>query len=438
MSSDQLNFSKPTNQEWLQKIEADLKGKPIESLRSQTRSGIPIEPLYSRESISDNLGTPGQAPYTHGSKRDGNPWFVNQEIQVDAGKEKEANKKALQILNAGVDSLSYVGNWTNLESLVKDINIQYIEFNITCESKVQFEQITKWLSEKAIENWNGCIFSSNEYTLPLAKEIQQNPLLKTHVICGSNYHNKGANSISELACVLSEAHEQLLLLLENNIPLDSATAKVAVELASGPDYFEEMAKFRAIRILWSTIVAEYKPEYNCSHSVWIKGTTSSFHQAKTDLNTNLLRSTTQAMSAILGGANTVEVKAFNSVDESNEFGERIARNVQLLAKEESLFDKVSDPAAGSYYIDHLTEQIVERAWKLFQSIEKQGGWMQATRNGFIEHLLQNDLKKQIDQLNSGETTMIGVNAFINNQENSPSSKQGEHLVNFYDAKKEAK
>ncbi|MBN3035242.1 MAG: methylmalonyl-CoA mutase small subunit, partial [Bacteroidales bacterium] len=206
-------------------------------------------------------------------------------------------------------------------------------------------------------------------------------------------------------------------LTERNLSVDEVAPRIRLEMATGPDYFMEIARLRAARLLWARIVKAYGTSSEEVTKADIHCTTSSWSMTLYDRHVNMLRSTTEAMSAILGGCSSLTVLPFDHLHTSgDEFGERIARNQQLLLKEESYLDRVADPAAGSYFIENLTDSLITHAWKLFLEVQEKGGFLEAFHTGFIQEWIRESAAGKLRNLAVRKETLLGTNHFPNSSE----------------------
>lgn len=225
------------------------------------------------------------------------------------------------------------------------------------------------------------------------------------------YQNAGATIAQQLAYALAHAHEYLHFLDRHNLLANyqGITFKVAV----GGNYFFEIAKLRALRLLWNTLAKEYGLAPDCHLLV----SPSMRNKTLYDYNTNMIRTTTESMSAILGGADTIANLAYDAVyHKDNEFGERIARNQLLLLKHESYFDKVSNPSDGSYYIETLTQQLAEKGLDLFKTIEKEGGFLKQLKMHALQKKIKESAEKEQFLFDNERDVLVGANAYQNQKD----------------------
>lgn len=434
-------FPPVSTEEWMEKVKADLKGADFtRKLVWKTNEGFDVMPFYRSENL-EGLGhvgsLPGEYPFVRAT-REGNPWLVRQNISVsDYG---SANAFARDILTRGVDSLGFViadaesVTEKNMETLLKGIHPDCIETNFSSEGRAM-EVLQYFLKAVRASGFDpagirgaveadplgrlmlkGSLCVSIEegldYLASLFRESEALPRMRVLQINAAGFSNAGADIVRELAFALSMGNEYLSQLTERGIPVDNVAAKTGFTFAIGSNYFMEIAKLRAARLLWALIVKAYKPLSEGSCRMNILSVTSEWNKTIYDPYVNMLRSQTEAMSATLGGTDALVVNPFDSVfAEPGEFSMRIARNQQLLLKEEAHFDKVADPGAGSYYIETLTAMVAESAWKLFVGTEERGGFIKALKDGFIQAEVEKVAGKRIADISKRKEVLVGTNQY---------------------------
>ena len=439
-------FQAPTTQEWLDKIEVDLKGADFQKrLVWRTNEGFDVQPFYRREDLA-NLKTPdalpGEFPFVRGNKKDSNEWYVRQNIKVDDP--VEANQKALDILNKGVDSIGFRfgGDKVSaefLETLLKDIRLDIVEVSYrTCprhalelaQLLVKYFEKHGYDKEKIVGGVGfdpiDKMLQKGKDTTPLlevapqlVETLKDYPNLRCIMVHSDTLNNAGAYIVQELGYALAWGNEYLQQLVDAGIDADQAAKSIKFYMGISENYFMEIAKFRAARLLWAQIVKQYEPKCDCACQMIINATTSTYNQTLFDSYVNLLRSQTEAMSAALGGVHSMVVAPFDGVYEKpTDFSERIARNQQLLIKEESHFDRIVDPSAGSYYIEHLTDALAQEAWKIFLKVEEEGGFLQAVKNGTVQDDINATNVKRHGDAAKRKEFILGTNQFPNFTEKS--------------------
>ena len=437
------DFSPVTTEQWMEKVTADLKGADFEKkLVWKTNEGFKVKPFYRKEDLEGLKTTdalPGEFPYLRGNKKDNNEWLVRQEIRVDDV--KEANAKALDILNKGIDSLSFHVkakelNAAYLEMLLEGICAECVELNFsTCQGHVVdlANLLVEYFQKKGydLNKLHGSInFDYLNKMLAKGKEkgslvdtakalIAATAVLPEYRVINVNaltLNNAGAYIYQELGYALAWGNEYMNQLTEAGIPAATVAKKIKFNFGISSNYFLEIAKFRAGRMLWADIVNSYLAEGDCKCAAQMKihAETSSFNLTVFDSYVNLLRTQTEAMSAALAGVDSMTVVPFDKAYETpNDFSERLARNQQLLLKEESHFDKVIDPAAGSYYIENLTVSIAKQAWDLFLAVEDEGGFYAAVKAGKVQEAVNASNKARHEAVAKRKEILLGTNQYPN-------------------------
>ena len=430
------DFPAVPTEAWMEKITADLKGADFEKkLVWRTNEGFKVKPFYRQEDLEGlktTEGLPGEYPYVRGTKKDDNTWYVRQDIRVEDV--KAANAKALDILNKGVDSLGFFVKKKDLspeyiETLLEGICAECIELNFsTCQGhtvelakllvdyfqqkgydlanlkgSINYDPMSKMLGKG--KDMGDFIATSKELVETLA------PLPKYRCICVNalELNNAGSYISQELGYALAWGNEYLGKLVEAGVSATEAAKRIKFNFGISSNYFMEMAKFRAARMLWANIVNEYKPECPCACKMLAHAETSSFNLTLFDAHVNLLRTQTEAMSAALAGVNSITVTPFDKPFATpDDFSERIARNQQLILKEECHFNKVVDPAAGSYFIENLTASIATQAWNLFLAVEEEGGMLAAIQAGKVQEAVNASNKARHEAVSKRREILLGT------------------------------
>ena len=284
------------------------------------------------------------------------------------------------------------------------------------ELRINFciDPIIKSLSVKGTcgckENERNCF----DVIAELIKATAEYKRVKVVNVSGATFSNAGSTVVEELAFTLSAAHEYLVKLMEKGLTIDEVARKIRFTFAVTSNYFLEMAKFRAARMLWANIVKAYAPAKDCSCKMVAHAVTSTWNQTVYDPYVNMLRGTTEAMSAAIAGVHSLEVLPFDySFEAPTEFSKRIARNAQLLLKHESHFDQVVDPAGGSYYIESLTKSIASEAWTLFREMEEKGGYIAAFKEGFVVARVKASAEAKDKAIATRRLILLGANQYPN-------------------------
>ncbi|AYQ31679.1 methylmalonyl-CoA mutase subunit beta [Runella sp. SP2] len=421
-------FSPASKEIWKQQTIKDLKGKDFEAtLLWNTAEGIVVEPYYGAEDLADERFVEIQASQAK------NAGWLNQP-QVEVGEEKATNSQLKALLQKGVDALTLDLTKNKKIELTKLLDgIKLSETPVffqtggrevaTVSELLRFipYQMKGGLADDGLARWTQTGELSETYFEELTnciRQTQTSPQFRTVCVSSHAFHNAGANIAQELAFTLSSAVTFLDKLTDEGLAVEKILPKVYFSLSIGTNYFLEIAKLRALRYLWERICGQFLKEEGTSlrrydkANCYIHAQTSTFYDAATTPNTNMLRATTEAMSAVMGGCDALTVHAYDAVfQESDEFSERIARNISILLKGESYLDKTIDPAAGSYYLENLTLQLADEAWKLFLAIEEKGGFMEAIAQNIIQEAIEENFQQTLKALEEGKRVMVGVNKF---------------------------
>lgn len=431
-------FPAISTEEWRAKVDADLKGAPFDKkLVWRTNEGFNVQPMYRAEDIADLKTTdslPGEYPFIRGTRTD-NDWLARQEIIAE--NLKEANEKALDVLNKGITSLGFsvkISNTEDVATLLKDICIPAVELNFKCCPKQAIE-LAKALVEYVKAQGAADTFKGSIGFNPLRKALRHGtefggdiaklavelldvvkdvPGLRVLAVDSYMFNNAGAYIFQELGYALSWGAEWMSLLTEAGVDADTIAKRIKFNMGVSSNYFMELAKFRAARMLWAQIVEQYKPACKCACKMMTHAVTSEFNQTIFDAHVNLLRSQTEAMSAALAGVDSITVTPFDKPYKTPDaFSERIARNQQFLLKEESHLDKIVDPAGGSYYVETLTVSIAQEAWKLFLEVEEKGGFLANVNNGTVQAAVNASSEKRHADVARRKEILLGTNQYPN-------------------------
>lgn len=433
-------FAPVSTEEWMAKITADLKGVPFEKkFVWKTGEGFNVNPFYRAEDIEGLKTTeslPGEFPYVRGTKKD-NDWKVRQNIEVCCF--KGANEKALDLLTKGVTSLGFIikgdeVNEENITTLLEGICPASVELNFNicnCKAEKLIGILADYFKGKGVDA-EKCYGSVNydAFKKPLVKGkensewvegaaavLKAGQALPNYRVLAVNaflFNNAGAYISQELGYALAWGNELMAKLTEAGFTADEVAKKIKFNFGISSNYFMEIAKFRAARWLWAEIVAAYKPACECACKMVAHAQTSEWNMTVYDAHVNLLRSQTEAMSAALAGVDSITVRPFDKIYQTpDDFSERIARNQQLLLKEECHLDKVVDPSAGSYYVEVLTNSLADVAWKLFLEVEEKGGFSVAVNAGEIQNAVNASNVARKKAVATRREILLGSNQYPN-------------------------
>ena len=404
-------FQNISSKEWKQLIQFDLKGEDYnETLIWKTNEGIDVKPFYHADEFKDFSNIPSNKV---------TQWNICQTIFV--ANLQKSNYKAKAILKRGAESIKFIlpSKDISIKDLLEGIEPTYtpiyLEYQVL---DAEFIQQISEISSKSGINVNTDLIGNLARTGNWYRNLKDDHILFESIVNNTNsfsvdmalYQNAGANMVQQLAYGMSHVNEYL----NHFDPIITNEAKqslkVTFNVSVGTNYFFEIAKLRALRVLWAALANEYNINPECHIFV----TPTKRNKTLYDYNTNMLRTTTECMSAILGGANTICNLEYDSIyHKTNEFGERIARNQLLILKHESYFDKVNNAADGTLYIESLTEQLADRALRLFKEIESNGGFLKHLKEGNIQRKIKESASREQEQFNNKETVLLGTNKYTN-------------------------
>lgn len=451
-------FPPVSTSEWEEVINVDLKGADYDKkLVWHTLEGFNVKPYYCAEDIENLQLTqtiPGELPYLRGTKTKCNCWEIRQDI--DCEDPSEINAIAKECIAKGAKSIGFrVKNVTNrdaINTLFKDIDLTKIKINFISSRSYPalLELFIEYLNDSKInasEVKGSLNFDPLNFLVRYGKfhcEKEDNFIEAAYIantiekklpgfrainISGHTFANAGSTIVQELAFSLASGTDYLAELTGRGISIDKIVPRMQFTFAVGSNYFFEIAKMRAARLLWSKIVEQFKPENKDSQKMFIHAITLNWNKTVYDAHVNLLRTTTEAMSAIIGGIDSLAVAPFDvAYKASDDFSRRIARNQQIVLKEESYMNKIVDPAAGSYYIESITDQIASAAWALFKEVEELGGFMEAVQKNFIQDSIETVRKKKEDDIANRKVTILGTNQYPNPNETALDKIQEEEAA----------
>jgi methylmalonyl-CoA mutase len=406
MSKHLFNEFEPvSSKQWKQQIQYELKGADYnETLVWESPEGIKVKPFYH----ADENQLKFESPISNGFK-------IIQNIYVyDISK---SNERAVETINRGAESIRFTleSDTVSLEKLMENLpkeNIIYY-FNVLFLSADFIKKAASFSSQNnykiiVLQDAIGQLAKDGNWFESLEKDFNQLqsaaslnfPFLSCKI---DLYQNAGANIIQQLTYAMAHVNEYF-----NRI--EGISTPITFEVSVGTNYFFEIAKLRALRLLFDSLTKEYDYTFDCHIIV------SPTKRNKTlfDYNVNMLRTTTECMSAILGGADGISNLAYDALyHKDNEFGDRISRNQLLVLKHESYFNQVHNPADGAYYIESLTEQLAEKALELFKDIEANGGLITQLIEGTIQRKINESAQKEQDLFDSGKEVLLGTNKYPN-------------------------
>jgi methylmalonyl-CoA mutase len=442
-------FPPVTTQDWEDKIRTDLKGADYEKkLIWKTDEGFNVKPYYRAEDL-DGLGyldaLPDSAPYVRGVKKESNDWKVRQDIYTShIG---EASRMALDAISHGAGAIGFdateVTTHKQMNQLLAGIDLDKtaIHFFTSRSYPLTLELFIYEVSHRGsggakIEGsmnfdplsyvlLRGDFYKSWTHNVEEAEYLlntvdKRLPNFKAITVNGHYFQDAGSSLVQELAFSLAAANEYLASLTAKGFSVDSLASRIMFSLGVGSNYFMEIAKLRVARLLWSQMIGHYHPGKPESLKATIHASTALWNKTVFDPYVNMLRTTTEGMSAALGNADSITVHPFDFVFRTPDaFSDRIARNQQLVLKEESYLDKIVDPGAGSYYIENLTHSIAVHAWDLFKKVEAKGGMIEAVKSGFIQEEVSISRNRKEADIAQRKLVLLGTNQYPNPLDHIP-------------------
>lgn len=444
-------FPPISTHQWEEVIIKDLKGEDYEKkLIWKSDEGITVKPYYRKEDLEKLLWIKSKEGYVtayRSQKTENNDWVIFEEIYV--GNNEKANEQALEALNKGAEGIEFIiqekihydlvnlfRNQEDFSRLVKNIPLDKtpIRFISGCSTAIVLSMLEEEIKKQKLHNINLCVnfdfdpighltlngnfFVDEEHTYKQMSSLLTfyDKVVSNGSLIGINgyfFHNAGATLLQELAFSLAIATEYLTQLSDLGHSVNSIANKMSFNMGVGSNYFMEIAKLRALRHLWTKLLEAYDVEEK-DVSLKLHSITSNFNKTAYDSYVNILRNTTEAMSAVLGGTNSLTVRPFDAIYKTpDSFSRRIARNIQLLLKEEVHLDTVIDPAAGSYYIESLTDSFINEGWKLFMQIQEMGGYVAAFKSGKIQELIESSQHKRDMNIAMHQDVLLGTNQYPN-------------------------
>ncbi|MEH7249712.1 methylmalonyl-CoA mutase subunit beta [Neobacillus niacini] len=436
-------FPLKAKEDWKDKAEESLKGKSVEFLKSSTYENIVLEPLYSRGDEKHLSEYPGGSDFRRGINPLGyvtNDWRIAQRVSYkNAGELKD---KLQETTGKGQTALSFEvsKNLWEIEgtlidllgNLPKDIpfaiNGKGLQKTLLEElaGACNAEQLSGYVANDPLSLFAEEGIISEEFFSEWLKGIklanEKLPNLRTVLINTSSYHHGGANAVQELGIAAATGSFYLQQLLESGIKLEEALTKMIFQFSIGSNFFMELAKLRAARILWDKITKVYGAEAE-DRGMQIAAETSLFTKTVYDPHVNILRAGNEAFAAVVGGVQYLHVTPFDDVTGSSQLSERIARNTQNILKDESHLRTIVDPAGGSWYIEALTTELAEKAWHYFQEIEAKGAMLEVLKSGWLKDEISTVHTKRMQDIFTRKQSIVGTNVYANLAETVAPAKE---------------
>lgn len=437
-------FPPVSTEQWEEVILKDLKGADYEKkLVWKTQEGFSVRPYYRAENLSEipHMGTkPGSFPYVRGTKQNNN-WFIHHSVCCCESDFAKANSKAKVLLTKGIESIGFYMDGSKVQTVEDyavlldgiDLTKVPVSFQDTCVKRAEsLKNFLAYIDSKGVAKdavrasfdfnplltlttkGHFCEEKAFQMVAEAVKMAAEYKYVRVINVDATTFNGCGASSTQELAFALAQGSEYLSRLTELGLDVKDIAKKIFFSFSVGSSYFMEIAKFRAARMLWANIVDAYGTDSECAKKMELRATTSEWNQTVYDAYVNMLRVTTEAMSASIAGVDYLEVLPFDfAFRVPSDFSNRIARNVQTILKEESHFDKVVDPAAGSYYVENLTNSLANSAWALFRTVEEGGGYVAKFKEGYIQSEIKAISNKKDQNLAQRREILLGTNQYPN-------------------------
>lgn len=405
-------FNPASEAAWKAQLLKELKGNESNLLIHNKIEEITYSTYHYPDSVTPKQEDSTLLPIQRGFKTLSNQWKNG--IEINTTNAIEANKKALHALMSGCDYIHFVSaENTNWKHVLNEIELAYIHTTFTFTNPSDFITLIQFIPKDLLPQ---CSFNlpnnsiENNEIKDLIKSIQV-PIFQ---IDGFSINQCGANAIQELGFVIEQAHEALVKLLDLGLSIDQASACIHFRMGIGNNYLVEIAKFRGLKILWSNLIKHYQPEHTCSYNCQITAEVGWVNKSLKDPHTNLLRQTTEAMSAIIGGIDRLIIHPHDeqSTQGASELAQRMALNISNLLQDESYLATVNDPLGGSYALEKLTQDLSEKSWELFKTMDQLPTTQKETE---WQRLVQEKANQRIEMIKNSETVILGINKFPNPQ-----------------------
>ncbi len=439
------DFPAVSKESWKKEAEKKTRGSAgpgfYDNLIWRTEDGIAVEPLYTEEEAGDFLPgenpLPGEFPFVRGTRGKNNSWLIAEEIKLAAP--EEAGAAALAAIEGGADSLTFIPQAEMkpevIETLLEDIDPLRTSINFALRENPE-EACRLFISScagKEIDTRElvGAVFfdplsellARGSLATPLDENVDKiaeaigylsgaAPGYAAFSVRSSPFKDSGATIAQELAFTVAAAVEYLVMLRRRGVDSDSACRHLVFCFSTGSSYFAEIAKLRAARALWANVARQFSPSSAESAKMRIHCRTAAFNKTVYDPHTNILRTALEAMASVIGGADSLTVEPFDAhYGEPGGFSRRVARNIQLLIRNESHLGAVTDPGGGSYHVEKLTQSVSRKSLELFQEIEGKGGYLECLKSGFIQDAVEDSRKKVLSDVSRRKKTLVGTNEF---------------------------
>jgi len=411
------DFAKNTLNDWENQLKKDLSASEFEKLASWNEiEEIRINAIHTQETGKINHLIPGQFPYTRGNSLITKP--LNNVQTIDIENEDESNRLALELLMTGCNSLRFnLSSKENIqfERLFLNIEFQFIKCYITIQNLNQYYELKNYFNSEfpgeLIICYDHLNVKNEELFSAMIKDLAKKQMFSLEV-AGNNIQASGASAYQEIAFCISTGLAYLEDLMERGFTIDEASACIHFSIGIGSNYLIEIAKIRSLRKIWSFVLSKYSPKHNCSFNCNLKAVIGTLNKSRFDSNMNLIRQTTESISAIIGGVENIEITTLGDESASElKFSRRMAINIPLILSEESYLNNTIDALGGSYVLEHLCIEIENKSWSFFQNIQRKGGIFNQLALDFLSQEILKKAQLRIEKMLTGEDILIGINKY---------------------------
>ncbi|MDE2750475.1 MAG: acyl-CoA mutase large subunit family protein [Chloroflexota bacterium] len=451
------DFAPRTYEEWMDAVRQSLPDGAIESLSRRSCEGIDIQPFPQAAGVAGipHLSSlPGQFPYARGARAGGyhaRPWLIAQALRIsDPRAYNQALREALANGQTAItiDEDLRLNSAADMRAALADIDLDRFPLYIQSAAAAPevYERLATALDEEALARLRGCagydplgglarsgfmpVDAYERMAAHVKSVANRSPHLGSIAVNSAPYHAAGANAVQELALAIATGVTYLRELSEGGVAVDAAAPKLHFFLRISEDFFMEIAKFRAIRLLWAQVLRAFGLSHS-SPDIAVHAGSGGRNKARPDAHVNLLRLTTEALSAAIGGVDSICLSAYDEpLGSTNGFSRRISRNLQLILQEELRLLDFIDPAGGAWHVETLTDRLARQAWKRFQIIEAEGGLLACLRSGILQAEIEAVAEERRRSMDAGDTVLVGCNRYRNPDETLPPvQRKPEHRLN---------
>ena len=435
-------FEPSSYEEWLAAARESLPDQDFARLIKRSYEGFAVQPMAHPQDLADIAhidALPGQFPYVRGTRADGYRWLIAQDLCLsDLRRFNHALVHALANGQTAIyaDSKLPLHRVEDLATAFADIDLTQFPLLIQAANSAKLYGLLRgYLKDDALREIHGCLGDDPLRTLAqsggiasdaferMAAFVQladaQSPRLETIAVGSDVYHDAGASAVQEMALAMATAVTYLREMGRRGLDVELVAGKMRFFMRVGENFFMEVAKFRAVKMMWAQIAAAFSGG-EAAQKIKLHASAASRNKTRHDVYVNMLRATTEAMAGAIGGVDSLQVAPFDAVlGESTAFSRRIARNLQLILQEEVRLIDLIDPAGGAWHVETLTDQLAKSAWSLFQQIEAQGGLIEALRAGSVQAQIAAVAGQRRQDLAEGRTALIGSSRYPNLDETLP-------------------